>query len=449
MPRADVVVIGAGLAGLTAALRLAEAGASVTLVAKGHTSTHWASGGIDVAAPSGAATVADGVAALARDAAHPYAFLEPDVGPAVAWLTTRLAGAGLQYTGSLDAPVRPVPTAIGATRRVGIVPAAQAAATRPWDPDEVLVVAGPAGFKDFWPAAVGGSLARESVWPGSDRPREVHPVVVELPGFQERNNRNALELARRFDEPATRAQDVARIARAAVAVARGRPGRVALPAVIGLHAHAEAWSELGRQLPLEPFEVPLVPPSIPGMRLWNALRSLIRAAGGRIQVGELVERIVVEDGRVVAVDMEAATRGLRIRTDAVILATGGIAGGGLVGTPDGRLVEPLLALPVEAPPVEDWLRRDALDPAGHPLEAAGIRTDATLHPVGGGASAPLPSNVLVAGALLAGQRAIRERCGDGVAIASGWRAANELAGVAGRAEGILAGTGAAAGRSTG
>ena len=39
MPHADVVVIGAGLAGLTAATRLAEAGAAVTLVAKGHAST--------------------------------------------------------------------------------------------------------------------------------------------------------------------------------------------------------------------------------------------------------------------------------------------------------------------------------------------------------------------------------------------------------------------------
>ena len=34
--------------------------------------------------------------------------------------------------------------------------------------------------------------------------------------------------------------------------------------------------------------------------------------------------------------------------------------------------------------------------------------------------------MLVAGALLFGQRALRERCGDGVAIASGWRAAREL-----------------------
>ena len=53
MPTVDVVVIGAGLAGMTAALALAEAGASVEVVARGHTATHWTSGGLDVAAPPG------------------------------------------------------------------------------------------------------------------------------------------------------------------------------------------------------------------------------------------------------------------------------------------------------------------------------------------------------------------------------------------------------------
>ena len=85
MPRADVVVIGAGLAGLSAAARLAESGASVALVAKGHASTHWAAGGIDVAAPDSARTPADGVATLAAVPGHPYAVLGADVAPANTW----------------------------------------------------------------------------------------------------------------------------------------------------------------------------------------------------------------------------------------------------------------------------------------------------------------------------------------------------------------------------
>jgi glycerol-3-phosphate dehydrogenase subunit B len=426
MPHADVVVIGAGLSGLVAAARLAGAGAVVTLVAKGHASTHWGSGGLDVASPPGVATPAEGVARLAAGD-HPYAALAPDVEPAVAWLTEALASSGLPYAGTLDTPIRRVPTAIGGTRRVAIVPLAQSAALRPWEPDELLVVAGPAGFKDFWPAAIADSLGRETVWQGADRPRHVLGVSVELAGIADRHNVNALLLAGRFDDPAQRAEDIARFAAALAKVARGRPGRVALPAVVGLARHAEAWEELRAALPLEPFEVPLVPPSIPGMRLWRALRERIRAAGGRVQVAESVARIHVMGGRVTAVEMEAASsRGHLIRTEALVLATGGIAGGGLVATGDGRIVETLLGLDVDAPEHEAWLLADALDPAGHPIEAAGIRTDAGLRPFAhDGRSAPF-ANVRVVGALLAGQRALRELCGDGVAVASGWRAANEL-----------------------
>ena len=426
MPHADVVVIGAGLSGLVAAARLAEAGATVTLVAKGHASTHWGAGGLDVAAPVGAGTPAEGVARLAAED-HPYSFLGPDVAPSVAWLLERLEASGLPYAGTLDTPIRRVPTAIGGTRRVAIVPAAQAAALRPWDRDELLVVAGPAGFKDFWPAAIADSLGRESVWQGADRPSHVTGVSVELAGIADRNNLNALHLARRFDDPAQRADDIGRFAAAVRKAAGGRPGRVAVPAVFGLGQHAEAWEELRARLPLEPFEIPLVPPSIPGMRLWHVLRERIRAAGGRVQIGEAVHRIHVEGGRVIAVEMEAAARTHLIRTEALIMATGGLAGGGLVATGDGHIVEPLLNLHVDAPEHDAWLVADALDPSGHPIEAAGIATDAGLRPLAHDGRAVALANVLVAGALLAGQRSLRERCGDGIAVASGWRAANELA----------------------
>jgi glycerol-3-phosphate dehydrogenase subunit B len=426
MPHADVVVVGAGLAGLVAAARLAEAGATVTLVAKGHASTHWGAGGLDVAAPARAATPAEGVAILAANDDHPYAALDGSVRPAVDWLLERLAAAGLPYAGGLDTRIRRVPTAIGGTRRVAIVPEAQAAAVRSWEPDEVLVVAGPAGFKDFWPQAIADSLGREAVWHGSERPAHVAGVAVDLPGLADRRNLNALHLAGRFDDPAHRAEDVARLARALEGIARGRRGRVALPAVVGLADHASAWAELRARLPLEPFEVPLVPPSVPGMRLYRALRAHIRAHGGRVQVGEAVAAIRTEGGRVTAVELEAATRRHAIRTEAVVLATGGLPGGGLVAHGDGRVIEPLLGLHVEVPEHGAWLQPDGLDPAGHAIEAVGVPVDAGLRPLDA-SQHPAWSNVRVAGALIAGQRGIRERCGDGVAVASGWRAGTDLA----------------------
>ena len=68
-----------------------------------------------------------------------------------------------------------------------------------------------------------------------------------------------------------------------------------------------------------------------------------------------------------------------------------------------------------------------LDPHGHGLEDAGIRVDADLRPLGVDGR-PTHENVRVVGSLLARQRWLRERCGDGVAIASARRAAAGLAG---------------------
>ena len=429
MPSSDVVVIGAGLAGMSAAIALADAGARVDVVARGHAATHWAGGGLDIAAPAGSATAAEGLARLTALPGHPYAILRDDVRPALDWLRQLLEAEGLPYAGDLDAPLQTVPTAIGSTRRVAIVPAAQAAALDPWSSEERLVVCGPVGFKDFWPAAIETSLQRREVWErggaggprGAGGPGRVESASVELPGLEGRRNLSALHLARLFDDAAWREEAFTAIARAVDALGTG-PGRIAFPAVLGLADHARVLEDARRLLPLPLFEMPLVPPSIPGMRLFAALRSALRGGGGRISAGEEVVRIDRDRDRVVAVALAAAARDRVFQTGALVLATGGIAGGGLVARENGTLVEPLLGLPVEAPAPNDWLARDPFDPAGHPLEAAGIRTDERLRPVGAAGDVVL-QNVAVVGSMLAGQRYLSERCGDGVAVSSGRRAA--------------------------
>jgi glycerol-3-phosphate dehydrogenase subunit B len=124
----------------------------------------------------------------------------------------------------------------------------------------------------------------------------------------------------------------------------------------------------------------------------------------------------------------AATREVVTRVGALVLASGGIEGGGLAGDPGGRLVDTVLGLPVDGPPIERWMAGDALDPGGMPIAAAGLRTDAELRPIDPARpdDGPLWENVRVVGRLLAGQRYLRERCGDGVALASAWRAAASL-----------------------
>lgn len=433
MARADVGVIGAGLAGMVAAISVAEAGATVQVLAAGHATTHWAAGCVDVGATPGAYTSRDALSQLVGLDGHPYRILAGGLAADLGWLRAVLAEEGLLLVGDLDDPLRPIPTAIGATRRAAIVPDGMSAALQPWSDGEVLVVCGPAGFRDFWPTAIAAGLRRPGSWRGSPGPARVEALSVELPGLSARHNLSGLDLAGQFDDPAWRSVALDAIGRAVDERWRrlGGPaaGRLALPAVLGLRDHPAALAEARARLPLAPFEVGLVPPSVPGLRLFAALRSALRRRGGRLLIGEPAHGLIDGDGRVSEVRVPAASREFVLSAGAFILATGGIAGGGIVADRPGSLVEAVLGLPVEGPADEPWLRADPFDPAGHPLELAGIRTDEALRPTGPRRAGPGPAptvvagNVRVAGSLLAGQRYLRERCGDGVALASGRLAA--------------------------
>ncbi len=420
MPAVDVVVIGAGLAGLTAAVELAERGARVHLAAKGLAATHWAHGGLDVAAPPGAGTSAAGVEMLRSVDGHPYAFLHADAAAGLDAQLGRLAAAGLPYRGDLDTPLRPFPTAIGGLRAAAIVPEAQAAALDPWHPDEGLFLLGIARFRDAWPEFAARNLERQA-WPHG--PARIESGVATLPGLAGLNNLNSLTLARLFDDPAwrTRALDALRDA-----MPRSGSWRVGLPAILGLEDHPAAFAETASRLGRPVFEIPTLPPSIPGLRLSAALRSCATALGVSVQIGFGVEGLIREGDRIAAVETHAAARPLRIRTGAVVLATGGLAGGGLRGGRDGVVTDAVADLPISAPERGSWLQGDLYGREGVALEAAGILVDEELRPVDPG-GAVLLENLRVVGSALAGMRYLTERCGDGVAIASARRAARLLA----------------------
>ena len=71
--RADVVVVGAGPAGLASATRLAEAGRQVLVLARGNGFTHWGAGAVDVLGRVGGEPVDQPLEAIDRlPEGHPY-----------------------------------------------------------------------------------------------------------------------------------------------------------------------------------------------------------------------------------------------------------------------------------------------------------------------------------------------------------------------------------------
>ena len=409
--RYDTIVIGAGLAGLMAALGRAGQGERVLLLARGHGATHWASGQIDLLA--GAANPLAAVERLAVERPeHPYAragVLALEAG--VARLRALCADAAYPLVGNLHQRLL-LPTALGALRPTTLAPATMVAGeSRQLADGRPTLIAGFPELRDFFPPLAAANL-RAQGFPANDRYLTLPPVGRQQ-GF------DPLVLARLFERAEFRAEVGRQLA---AEVRRGGYARVGLPAVLGLRHATAVVRDLQAHAGALIFEIPTLPPSVPGMRLYYALEEALLRLGGRVQLGAFVRRGEGRDATLEAVYSEAAAREQRHTAWRWVLATGGLAGGGLRATPEGELRETALGLPVRGPDRRaDWFARRFLDPAGHPVFGAGIAVDAALRPLDA-AGRVVYANVAVAGSAIAGFDPIREGCLEGVAIATGYAA---------------------------
>jgi glycerol-3-phosphate dehydrogenase subunit B len=408
----DTVVIGAGLAGLTAALRLADEGRRVLVVAKGVGSTHLSPATIDVLGFDDRA-VENPAQALSRFAEahpqHPYARLSIElIAASIEWLKTRLPAFG--YRGGLEENFM-LPTAVGAVKRSAVVP--ETMARGDLRPGGRFLFVG-LGLKDFYPAYLADNLGNASF---ADSPVFARAIELEPPRGGEADV-SSVGFARRFEQPTFRD-----------AVVRGLAGqvereeRVGFPAVLGLRDAGKVWRELEEKLERPVFEVATLPPSVSGIRLFEAMTAALRKAGGRILIGQTVAEAETSNGRVEAVVVQAAARPTTYRAGSFVLASGGFASGGVQLDSYGKLREAIFDLAVG--PTEDGPRflPDYLDE--QPLDRVGVPVDNGLRPTDGDGQ-PVYENLHAAGATLAGAIPWREASGNGLSLASGYAAADAI-----------------------
>jgi glycerol-3-phosphate dehydrogenase subunit B len=410
----DVLVVGTGLAGLTAAVRLAQSGARVRVLAKGVGATHLGGGAIDVLgyAPERIGRPGEALAAfVAERPEHPYARVGVQrVGAALDWFKALVAGSSLApyaYTGSLDENLL-LPTAIGVPKPSAVVPVTMAGGdVRAL---EAVLAVGFRGLKDYHAALLADGL-RRTVPSVAARATELQLSV------EGRSEFNAQGLARAFDRRDFRRTVIAQL------TSRLRPTEaVAFPAALGLAAPHEAWSELENALGRPVFEVPTLPPSVPGMRVFAILREALVRAGGSLLLNNVVVGADLEGARVRALRVRVGLREERHGADWVVLATGGFASGGLELDSNWQARETALGLPVAGMPEPGSPRFEPHYFAAHPMGRAGVAVDGRLRPVGARGE-PVLENVLVAGATLAGAEPWKEKCGDGLSLSTGHMAA--------------------------
>ena len=312
--------------------------------------------------------------------------------------------------------------------------AAQGLTYRHADDDNSSVLTPLGSIKRAW-------AAPDTFWPGVRALKERAPaLLVDFLGLREYSARQICSLAhehwpdlrtRRLDFPAplprplaplgmARAMELASVRAHLVRSLQKHLSRVAcvgLPAILGTHRQSEIHAELEAALGLPVFELPTLPPSVPGFRLQQALSSRLEQEGVTQRMYGRALRVRQDEGTFrVGLGMKEVEEEIRAR--GLVLATGRFAGGGLVAEPSGLIREALMGLHVRQPQArEQWHSPDFFDPAGHPVNRAGLVTDAVFRPLD--AEGGLTHERLFAvGSILAGQDWIREQSGSGLAIAS-------------------------------
>lgn len=425
----DILIIGAGLSGLMAAYTAAAAGKKTAVIAKGLGALHWAAGTVDLCGyPPGPRTAPIrrpleyiGETLAAAQPESPYGLLGAErIAAAIESFRTLTAKIGLPYYGaSTPGDNLLLPTAAGAARPTYLAPAGQIGGDLARK--EPMLIVGFHGLRDFYPELLADNLVRQG--------QQVRTVMLPIEMLTDRVDSNAIQQAAGMDDPQRRS----RLFDALKAIAR--PGeRIGLPPILGMREHGLVLHEAEQRTGATIFEIPLLPPSVAGMRLFTALREHLRSMGVAVDAGmEVVNAQTTpgaggQPGQVDWVESKTSTPRLyRHTAQRFVLATGGIMGAGFNSDQHGRVWEVVFNLPLTVPQDRSrWFSPAFFTPEGHAVFSGGVRVNRDLQPIDE-AGQLLYRNLWVVGDSLANDDTILQRSLEGTAIATGVVAGQALA----------------------
>jgi glycerol-3-phosphate dehydrogenase subunit B len=398
----DLIIIGMGLSGLMAAKTAAEAGRKVLIIGKGMGCLTLFSNTIDVLGKIPETTrLRDGLSQWIQDhLEHPYS----KVG---------LTGIeeGLSSFTSLFHPPYSfqtigdgncfLPTGAGTMRLTYLIPDTMVAGASSKKKKGLIV--GFKGFRDFYAGYVAGPLN----WRG------IALSLPETPGQEI----SATALSRRMEKEPFRKT-------IGQEIKKNLSGEtcVGFPAILGMNDPIKVKRDLEEKIGVGVFEIPTLPPSIPGMRIFNRFKEWLIRKGVTFLLGHSVSKVSIKNKRCEGVYVFNPPVYNFYTANRFILATGRFIGGGLIVDRRG-ISEPIFNFPVpQTGSQEEWFGKSFFDE--HPIHRMGILTDSSLHPIDE-TGEPILENVRVAGTILSGHDCMDEKSREGIEIATGYTAAKK------------------------
>ncbi len=409
--RFHTVIIGGGLSGLAAGIRLAEQGRKVAIISSGQSTLHFFSGSLELLGRTGAGEVErpfDAIASLPYG--HPYSLIgEEKMRQLAAPAVELLRRAGLRFDGGGDANRCHI-TPFGVVKPSWI------------SLDDCLTFESPdsfpfkhvglvniSGYLDFYPQFLSLGLDKIGV--------KCTVRSVTAPQLQ----------AMRKSSTEMRAPNMARVmtpetvACIATQFNETDPAVEAfiMPAIFGLN-DTVALDDLRSRVQRPVYFIPTMPTSVPGVRAQIMLRERFKALGGSYLLGDSVT------GGEVAGDTlrYVTTVNLgedRLEADNFILATGSFLSHGIKATPS-RIYEPVFGLDVVSPADRaEWFRDNFYQQ--QPYMNFGVVTDASFRLAREGHTV---TNLYGIGSVLSGSDPLTLSCGGGVALFTALQVADTI-----------------------
>ncbi|RPJ00547.1 MAG: anaerobic glycerol-3-phosphate dehydrogenase subunit B, partial [Deltaproteobacteria bacterium] len=420
--KCDVIIVGSGLSGLMAAKTAADHGFKTMVLSKGLGMMHLFMGGVDLLGyyPEESMEMLESVRPglenlIETHPDHPYGKVGiEDIDNSLKAFSGLFDPKDYHYTGFPEQNTL-LPTGIGSMKPSYLIPSTMIAGKNVLF--EPVLLVGFREFGDFYAAYAAGNLKR--LRHGDEKP-SLRGVSISISDITGRDTFNPGSLMIQFEEDGFREELCKKIRN----LLKGEL-LIGFPAVLGLKSAERVKSDLEARLGASVFELPVLPPSVPGMRLFEIFKDQLRAKRARMTMGFEVVSAIEKNGRCRGVVLDTPAGQMIHEADFFILATGRFVGGGLQAHGD-RIVEPLFKIPVAQPRSKgDWFQYEFLGPEGHPINKAGIRTDSRLRPLDEEGRV-LIENLFAAGSILGHHDPMWEKSSGGVDISTGYKAVRNL-----------------------
>jgi anaerobic glycerol-3-phosphate dehydrogenase len=107
--------------------------------------------------------------------------------------------------------------------------------------------------------------------------------------------------------------------------------RILVPGILGLESSAEKIAEFERELGCVVCEIPTLPPSVPGLRIYRQLESYLHKIGVELYRGFPVEHVEIHDGLCTGLRVASPGHALHLHCQSAVLATGRSSSSSLSG----------------------------------------------------------------------------------------------------------------------